>query len=395
MNATQLDITLLCKVVDNFGDIGTVYRLTRALSDLQRESPFPEMKIRIVTDNLSVFAQLAPAVDASADVQTVCGWKVYNWNAADVCLQEFQKRPPFVVLECFQCGRPDWLDALLFDIKTPAPVHIIMIDYLTAEPYAETFHRMPSLTRSARVTKVNFMPGFTEKTGGLILDRPFMQALKLRPPHSEMGARNFGNAESAAPFEILFFAYEMNCAPVVRALANFKAGNVKSLVAQGAGCASFIEAWEREGKPFALERLPFLEQLRWDELLCRTPLLFVRGEDSLSRACLCGSPFVWHAYPQSEDYQLVKVKALLERMRPFFSAEDFPVIDQCWLSFNGDGAAELETTLGAFLSSYERLCSGFAAFAESVKKSGDLARNVLTFIEKNYILAPIDYKSKI
>ena len=32
----KLDITILCKVVDNFGDIGVVYRLARALSDLSK-----------------------------------------------------------------------------------------------------------------------------------------------------------------------------------------------------------------------------------------------------------------------------------------------------------------------------------------------------------------------
>ncbi len=402
MNTTHppLDITLLCKVIDNFGDMGVVYRLSRALSDLSGRGRFPSLKIRIVTDNLSVFAQLAPSVDARADFQTVCGWEVYNWNAPARCLQEFQRRPPHIILECFQCGRPDWLDALLFDIKLPDPVHIVMLDYLTAEPYAETLHCMQSLTRSARVTKINFMPGFTAKTGGLILDRPFMQALKRRR-HPERGESAAGTCAHGkpigahdAPFEILFFTYGMDFVPVVRALAAFREGNVAVLLAKGAGCAPFIEAWQQEGEPFPVEQLPFLEQRQWDERLCRAPLLFVRGEDSLSRACLCGTPFVWHAYPQTEDYQLVKVQALLERMRPFFSAKDFLTIERCWRSFNGDGAISREASLGAFLSSYERLCRGFAAFSESVKKNGDLARNVLTFIEKNYILTPIDCKSK-
>ena len=53
-----------------------------------------------------------------------------------------------------------------------------MLDYLTAEPYAETFLCLKSLSRSARVQKVNFMPGFTPKTGGLILDRQFLKSLQ-------------------------------------------------------------------------------------------------------------------------------------------------------------------------------------------------------------------------
>ena len=42
-----------------------------------------------------------------------------------------------MILECFQCGRPDWLEKILFDVKGRHIVNIIMIDYLTAEDYAE------------------------------------------------------------------------------------------------------------------------------------------------------------------------------------------------------------------------------------------------------------------
>ena len=45
------DVTILCKVVDNFGDIGVVYRLARALTDL-----YPDISIRIIVDNLKSFS---------------------------------------------------------------------------------------------------------------------------------------------------------------------------------------------------------------------------------------------------------------------------------------------------------------------------------------------------
>ena len=66
------------------------------------------------------------------------------------------------------------------------------------------------------------------------------------------------------------------------------------------------------------KNMDFCNQSEWDNLLLNCSFLFIRGEDSLSRACLSGIPFVWHAYVQSEDYQLVKVKALLEIMRKYF-----------------------------------------------------------------------------
>ena len=253
-----------------------------------------------------------------------------------------------------------------------------MIDYLTAEPYAETFHKLQSLTRSAKVRKVNFMPGFTEKTGGLILDKPFLSALKNRTDKNE----EF--------FNILFFGYPRNYSPVIHALQNFNNKNEKKinlLLAKGAGFDSFMAAYETEKSAeknlFALEELPFLPQTEWDALLTKTPLLFIRGEDSLSRACLCGVPFVWHAYPQTEEYQLVKVNALLDRMSVHFLPEDFKIIRKCWQIYNTTNASpqELENALNNFLQNYKKLCRGFKEFSASLLKNGDLTEQLLKFIK--------------
>ena len=166
------NITILCKVVDNFGDIGFVYRLARALTELDST-----LNLRLVVSDLNSFSALAPQVDPSKAEQ-VCGrWQIFDWSAADECTQAFSQNPPAIILECFQCGRPDWLETLLFDTPggTEPLAYIVNIDYLTAEDYADEFHLLKSGTRSARVKKINFMPGFTEKTGGLVLDRTFMQ----------------------------------------------------------------------------------------------------------------------------------------------------------------------------------------------------------------------------
>lgn len=370
-----LDITILCKVVDNFGDIGFVYRLARSLSDL-----YPNLKLRIVADNLKSFSLLCPQIDPTKDEQTANGWQIFNWNAEKNNLDSFRKNPPKIILECFQCGRPEWLETLLFDEKVPETVNIIMIDYLTAEDYAETFHKLKSLTRSARVQKVNFMPGFTEKTGGLVLDKPFVSALKNRTD------------ETGPFFNILFFGYPRNYLPIIHALQNFNNKNEKKinlLLAKGAGFDSFLAAYESEKSAekslFALEELPFLSQIEWDALLTKTPLLFIRGEDSLSRACLCGVPFVWHAYPQTEEYQLVKVNALLDRMSVHFSPEDFKTVQKCWQLYNTTDAApqELENALSDFLHNYKKLRGGFKEFSDSLLKNGDLAEHLLEFIESN------------
>ena len=115
--------------------------------------------------------------------------------------------------------------------------------------------------------------------------------------------------------------------------------------------------------------------------MCRTPLLFIRGEDSLSRACLCGVPFIWNAYPQSDNYQLVKVQALLDRMRPHFPPELFEKTEACWLTYNG-AQGNLNSAITNFLLSYAELRPCFKNFSRSLLQNGDLAGNLIEFMIK-------------
>ena len=437
MQPSNLDITILCKVVDNFGDIGVVYRLARSLTDLFKgeslpldsrvfeknsvvsaserttpssgttsvfpQRPFSSLSLRIIVDNLKSFSLLEPGINPDLDYQEINGWQIFQWDAEQLCFDKFSKEPPHVILECFQCGRPDWLEKLLFDVKIPNIADIIMIDYLTAEEYADTFHKLMSLTRSARVKKVNFMPGFTAKTGGLILDEPFMKALSkgagkvLEKMQDYNGAGYTAKSHSSSSFEenvfnAIFFSYPADWQPAVRALQTFNkkiaGGKLNVFLAKGAGCQSFKSAYENvkcqpceKSELFTLTELSFLPQTEWDQLLCRTPLLFIRGEDSLSRACLCGVPFVWHAYPQTEDYQLVKVQALLDAMRSHFATSVFMHVENCWQIYNGK-EGNLEQAITDFLLHYNELREGFCNFSRSLINNGDLTLNLLEFIEE-------------
>ncbi|MBP3710158.1 MAG: elongation factor P maturation arginine rhamnosyltransferase EarP [Treponema sp.] len=433
------DITILCRVVDNYGDIGFAYRLARSLSRIQ-----PHAFIRIITDDLHAFSLLAPEIDACTPVQQYNNWLIYDWNNADICTAAFSERQPRTILQCFQCGYPTWLEALLFEKKFPDVVHVVNIDYLTAESYAEEFHELASLTRSARVQKVNFMPGFTANTGGLLLDgamnRRTMPTATCAPesvraqnsirapytsesvphntsvphiaadmystrvsvnvPNSTLSDTSSAIPNSTREFSVLVFTYERDFMPLVRALSQFEKSReafctqhnyapptvpydcmspitpnaqrtcitlheqrvcapprasqqastisytafesctaaprrtVRAYVAAGSMQQSFAHAWHAGGKQFALTRLSFLPQREWDALLFSMDALFVRGEDSLSRACLSGIPFVWHAYRQDGDYQKVKVSALLKTMQPFFAKADFALLEAVWLAFN-------------------------------------------------------------
>ena len=371
-----MQITVLCKVVDNFGDIGVVYRLSKQLKKIN-----PQNNINLVVDDLVSFNKICSAVQCDVPVQEVEGLNVYSWNEAEFCHEAFSRDDGElmpVILECFQCGRPDWMERILFEEKLQRIVHIIMIDYLTAEKYAEDFHCLQSLTRSAKVQKVNFMPGFTEHTGGLVIEEEWREV-----------------PERKADGPVLVFTYERDWKELVEGLVKGvfdRLNHRRILVAQGRGKESFMAAVKSCGADNLVEELPYLNQTEWDKVMKSCSALVIRGEESMSRACLSGIPFIWHAYPQGDEYQLVKVRALLERMRRHFEPSDFEIVERAWLDINSPsepslrGAERRSNPYSAFFSAVDRLAPSFYDFALSLRKNGDLAANLMTYIEKLAII---------
>lgn len=372
-----MQITVLCKVVDNFGDIGVVWRLCCQLSNQIKKENLTS-KINLIVDDLASFNKICNSVDFSKSFQVIDEINVYNWNDEKLCYDEFSKNDGenlSVILEVFQCGRPAWMEKILFEDKLNRTVQIIMIDYLTAEKYAEDFHCLQSLTRSSKVQKVNFMPGFTNKTGGLIIDSEWEHFC------------DYQNNKT-----LLCFTYDRNW----DALANAcKKSNYieKVLIAPGKGFDSLKKSFSSnfiKDSNLKIEELSFMNQNEWDKMLKNCGVLFIRGEESMSRACLSGIPFVWHAYPQSDEYQLIKVRALLERMSNHFEVEDFKIIEKVWILINSAESEveqeEFEKAILDFFNNAEKLVYGFREFALDLRKNGDLCSNLMTFIKNRCII---------
>lgn len=372
-----MPITVLCKVVDNFGDIGVVWRLCCQLSNQIKKENLTS-KINLIVDDLASFNKICNSVDFSKSFQVIDEINIYNWNDEKLCYDVFSKNDGenlSVILEVFQCGRPAWMEKILFEDKLNRTVQIIMIDYLTAEKYAEDFHCLQSLTRSSKVQKVNFMPGFTNKTGGLIIDSEWEHFC------------DYQNNKT-----LLCFTYDRNW----DALANAcKKSNYieKVLIAPGKGFESLKKSFYSnfiKDSNLKIEELSFMNQNEWDKMLKNCGVLFIRGEESMSRACLSGIPFVWHAYPQSDEYQLIKVRALLERMSVHFSVEDFKIIEKVWILINSAESEveqeEFEKAILDFFDNAEKLVYGFREFALDLRKNGDLCSNLMTFIKNRCII---------
>ena len=394
-----MTIDVLCKVVDNYGDIGVVHRLARALAESERG-----LKLRLIVDDLVAYSLLEPAVDTARTIQDMHGWKILSWACPDdgsraAFRQEYATDPPRIVIECFACGRPDWFEAMLFDPADSAVKTMVNLEYLSAEPYAVEFHRMPSLTRSPLVRKHLFMPGFETGTGGLILDRAFMDS---RSRYSDAASRKAerrrlvgrldlatpaGAVEFAGRFWVLVFGYERDYGRIVGDVAEFGRGTpVQVLVASGKSGPCFMEAWDRAGKPFPATRLPFLPQTDWDEVLVASDFTIVRGEDSMSRAALSGRPFLWQAYPQEGKQQLVKVRALLDGMRRCFEPASFGPVETAFTAFNDrlEDGPEVRGDEGILplLVPDTVMAAGFSSFSDVLLGNGNLAGNLMTFLRE-------------
>ncbi|MCR5763156.1 MAG: elongation factor P maturation arginine rhamnosyltransferase EarP [Treponema sp.] len=401
-----MDVTLLCDVVDNYGDIGVVYRLSRALSALS-----PELHLTLVVSNLASFAQMAPGIDRNQALQKYNGWTVLDWNNAETCTEFFCKNHPRIILQCFQCIRPEWLENILFSPErnvTKEIIHIVNVEYLTAEEWADGFHLLKSATRSTYVKKRNFMPGFTSKTGGLILDPPFMQSLKSRDWALQnvkpfLSQQAFSQLSSKDTLCTVLFTYKQDFTPIIKSLSKAKDlchKDICVLAAPGLSLTPFMTAIKEAGCPIHAVALQYMPQTAWDSLICCADFAIIRGEDSFARACLCGIPFLWHAYEQDESFQLVKADALLKRLKPFFSQEDFNIIQKCMIGFNIrpdaavgkeaqdvlDSMEDISLPEGIPYTQYfckmEILKKNFKEFSEMLLKNGNMAENLLDYIKR-------------
>ena len=383
-------VDILCRVVDNYGDIGVVWRLAKALAALR-----PSLAIRIVCDHPEVFHQLWPAIDPDLLVQQLEIFTVIHW---DHPWDGFRADPPRRVIEAFACGRPPHYESVLFDPADPVRRQHLVLEYLSAEPYTAEFHLLPSLSPVPQVSKVFFMPGFIAGTGGLIHDPAFLARRNQARAVAETRADRLAAlgidlpADAGAMTWFCLFSYEHDYTRLLSDLAGWQTASadpVLVLVAAGRSALSFRTAWEGAGQSIQAVFLPFLSQEGWDEVLVSADLGIVRGEESLARAALAGQPFIWHAYLQDAGYQRVKVEALIDAMAPCFGGPDEAPAFAAWrdlmLAFNerteDSHSLPAAENWACFLAEQEKLRPGFAAFAEKLENLGDCAANLLSLMD--------------
>ena len=280
-----LAFDLFCRVVDNFGDVGVAWRLAAALADRGH-------RVRLWIDDASALAWMAP--DGAPGVQ------VLPWQAAETAGPVGD-----VVVETFGCELPAAFVAHM--ARRPVAPVWINLEYLSAEPYVERCHGLPSPQSSgpgAGLRKWFFYPGFTNATGGLLHGGPMLVADAAR---AWAAAQGWGTVPGERA--VLLFAYpRLDLPTLLQALA----GQPTLLRLPPGALRDQLQALPL---PASLRTvaLPHLPQPDFDRLLAASDLNIVRGEDSFVRAQLASdAPFLWHIYPQHDGAHGPKLQAFLD-----------------------------------------------------------------------------------
>ncbi|HEX4858878.1 MAG TPA: elongation factor P maturation arginine rhamnosyltransferase EarP [Usitatibacteraceae bacterium] len=359
-------ITLFCRVIDNYGDAGVCWRLCRQLA---REHG---IAANLVIDRLDVLKKLVPAIDPALNRQEFDGVSLLAWREEGV-----EDDDPELVIEAFACTIPEAYQRAMSK-RRPAPLWI-NLEYLSAEPWAETQHLMGSVHPQLGLAKTFFFPGFSARSGGLIRERG------VTVPEFAAADRQFGR-----PLKVFLFAYDRAPRePLFAAMRNHgRQVRVCEVLREGAGDAT--QAWRnsREGvfteaPGFQIIGQDFVAQSSFDAVLADQDLLFVRGEDSLVRAIWSGKPFIWQLYPQAGDAHLPKLEAFLECYCERLDPGAAGALRGLMRAWNRTGEQDFLPLWREFLIQFSRIERHAHDWARRQAQLPDLASNLLSFFRKN------------
>jgi uncharacterized repeat protein (TIGR03837 family) len=303
---------IFCKVIDNFGDAGVAWRLARQLAHEH------SIAVRLWIDDPRSLLRMAAGVEADRDAQWVSGIDIRRWREPFV-----EPAPADVVVEAFGCGLPEaYLTAMAE--RVPAPVWFVL-EYLSAEPWIDGAHGLPSPHPRLPLTRRFWFPGFTKTSGGLLREQEliatrtaFQRDLRAR---ADFWSSLFVPLPGADECRISLFCYPGAALPALfDAWAD--GDDVVSCIVPDGVATGALDAWTGGNVPHAghpvsrgrltMHAIPFQLQENYDRLLWACDVNFVRGEDSFVRAQWAARPFVWHIYSQADAVHLGKLDAFVD-----------------------------------------------------------------------------------
>ncbi len=332
---------IFCRVIDNLGDAGVCLRLARELAGRGQ-------LIELWIDRPGILDWMEPSLHPHI--------KVFDWpnegamtehtndDQGGVSTTGYGLNDSIdVIVEAFGCEIPESFKKILSKQAEQGTqkTQWINLEYLSAESYAEQNHGLLSPVLSGPgvgAKKWFFYPGFTERTGGLILEQSVHQkiiqsqpspppSLSRRKTRLRVGLFCYAHA----PLKSLLDTIKHQDWADNGITLNIPQGEAQRIVNQ-----SIDEFASHDGLSHVdIDVCNFdrLTQNEFDEMLWSNDLNFVRGEDSLVRAIWVGKPWIWQIYKQSDGAHETKLNALLDLLNcPHFVKE----IHWSWNQCSGD-----------------------------------------------------------
>ncbi|WP_462383021.1 elongation factor P maturation arginine rhamnosyltransferase EarP [Pseudomonas sp. Marseille-QA0892] len=365
---------IFCSVVDNYGDIGVTWRLARQLVAEHGQA------VRLWVDDLHAFKRLCPEADGQAACQTCRGVEVRAW-VDGVGLGHLVD----VVIEAFACQLPAAIEDEL-RAASPAPCWI-NLEYLSAEPWIESCHGLPS-PQGGGLSKYFFFPGFTPATGGLLREHDLIERrniFRASPVAQREFLARLGVTRRQDALLVSLFTYENPALAQWLDVLVAGASPTQVLVPEGRALNDICE-WAGNSLAIGdtLERgslvvqvVPFMSQPEFDYLLWACDFNVVRGEDSFVRAQWAGRPMLWHIYPQDDDAHLDKLDAFLARYIDALPEDVARCVRDLWQGWNTQQMDQ--AVWGAWQQNLETIEFHARAWCDTLCTQADLAAQLVRF----------------
>jgi uncharacterized repeat protein (TIGR03837 family) len=372
---------VFCRVVDNFGDAGICWRLARQLTQQHG------IAVTLWIDDVGSLARFVPEVALARPDQGACGIRVRRLSS--LAADNFTL--PDVVIEAFGCGLPEpYLSAMA---AKPKPPVWVVLEYLSAEPWIESSHGLPSRHPQLPLTRWFWFPGFTPKTGGVLREAGLLEARDTFRANAAARERSWRSTGFVPPDDALtvsLFCYANQALPAL--LETWAEGEepVVCIVPRGVAHSEIDRFTGGEvphpGAPLTRGRLtlavvPFVDQDAFDRRLWSCDLNFVRGEDSFLRGQWAGQPHVWHIYPQEDDAHLTKMDAFLTRIEANLPDSVRLAQRTFWYAWNAGDSVTTSEAWPEYRAAIPAVTVLARAWARALARQQDLTEGLVKYCE--------------
>jgi uncharacterized repeat protein (TIGR03837 family) len=374
-------------VVDNYGDLAVCRRVALNLAALGQ-------CVRLWVDDAALMHRMDPHMPRADESfwqtgSAAVAW--VHWQAQHEA--QCREQPGDVVIEAFGCNPPEafvrHMRERLAQTAAAPPVWI-NLEYLSAEAYVERSHGLPSpqhAGQGAGLTKWFFYPGFTRRTGGLLMEGGLMDRRLQFDRRAWL--RGIG-VEHGGERLVSVFAYPRapleNWMATLARTAQEDHTPVRLMVTQGplqSRARKWLAAHPAAATKLRLTELPWLSSEDFDHLLWACDLNLVRGEDSLVRAIWAGQPFIWQIYEQEDGVHAQKLQAFWQTvMAPHEApAAGLQTLAAWWQGWNGLTAWPESTPFP--WADWPHWASAFTSVRQTLAQQTALAPALLEFAAKH------------